>query len=294
MKIDSLLLPGLTALLFSGSYIAARLTTVDLPPFTTSFLRYVIALTFLGCTLLKGKRPSLHIHRRDRVWFFLAGLTGIVGYHTFFLLSLRYTQVANTAIINATGPVLTGILAAIFLKERLSYRNYLGVGLAFAGVLVLLAGGHPANLIMLKINPGDALMLLAVVSWVFYGLIAKQLTADYSGFTIVFYATTVGTVLLFFLSLTETPLSALQSTAAAGWFSVAYMGIFASGIGYLLYTMSLRQIGPTRTSSIVYSLVPLLVALWAHVFFAQPVTVPMAAGMLCIGTGLQLIIKGKR
>ena len=291
---NKLILPVTTALLFSGSYVAARLTTVDLPPLTTSLLRYLCALLFLLIFLIQKQRPSLRVENKDRIWFFLLGATGIVGYHYFFLLSLQHTEIANTAIINATSPVLTGILAALFLRERLEFRNYLGVGLAFFGVLVLLSRGSPVNLLRMRVNPGDGLMLLAVLSWVTYGLIAKRLIDHYPGFTIVFHATIVGTLLLFLLSLTEHPIAAIRSASVTSWLSVLYMGICASGAGYLLYTLSLDRIGLTRTSSVVYSLVPILVACWAFLFFSQPITLWMMASMGLIIFGLQLILKLKR
>ena len=60
------------------------------------------------------------------------------------------------------------------------------------------------------------------------------------------------------------------------------MGIGASGIGYLLYNMSVREIGPTRNTSFVYSIVALLVAGLALVFFGEAITwaAGAAAGLI--------------
>lgn len=288
-----ILYPLSTSLLFSGSYISAKYTTIDLGPLTASLLRYSVALVFLSFFLFHYRISSLRVERRDLVKLLLLGLSGVVGYHYFFLLSLRYTEVANTAIINASSPILTGIMAAVFVKERLHFKNYAGVAGAFVGVIILLVRGSIDNLIGMKMNAGDAIMLLAVFSWVVYALIVKTLIRKYSGFTITFYASFFGVVLLSFLAFSENAPEQVRNISSASIFGILYMGICASGLGYFLYNLSIREIGPTKTSSFVYSLVPILVATLAFLFFRQPITLVMASSMILIIIGLRFMIKGK-
>lgn len=266
---------------------------MDLGPFTTSFLRYAVALIFLSTLLFHYKISSLRVKRRDLFKLSLLGLSGIVGYHCFFLLSLKYTVVANTAIINASNPIITGIMAAIFIREKLTTRNYVGVAITFFGVILLLSRGRLENITGLQINVGDAIMLLAVLSWVVYSLIVKTLIEKYSGFTITFYASIFGVILLFFLALTENIIEQIQAISPSSIYAVLYMGICASGLGYFLYNLSIREIGPTKTSGFVYSLVPILVAVLAYIFFRQPITLVMISSMLLITGGLNFILKEK-
>ncbi len=273
--------------------MAAKYTTLDLEPLTTSFLRYVVAFIFLILLLFRHKLKSLQAAKKDFFLFFLLGLTGIVGYHYFFFLSLKFTEVANTAIINATSPVVTAIAAALFLGERLGKWNYAGGILAFAGVILLLTQGDVDRLINFSFNQGDLLMLLSVISWVIYSLIIKRLIVKYSGYTLTFYATMFGVITLFFLSMTEQPLQQLQTISTASIWSILYMGVIASGLGYLLYNLSIQKLGPTKTSSTVYSLVPILVSILAFVFFGDPITQIMVFSILAIITGLLFVMKKK-
>ncbi len=172
---NRVLLPLMTSVLFSGSYIAGKYTTLDLGPLTTTLLRYFIALLFLSSLLLHYKGSALILRRRDIVPALLLGLFGIVGYHYFFFLSLRYTEVANTAIINALSPVLTSVAAAIVIKERLSRGNYAGVLVAFLGVLILLSRGDIDTILAFRFNKGDLLMLLSVACWVVYELLIRTM-----------------------------------------------------------------------------------------------------------------------
>lgn len=291
---NRVLLPLMTSVLFSGSYIAGKYTTVDLGPLTTTLLRYFIALLFLGGLLLHYKGRALYLRRRDIVPAVALGLTGIVGYHYFFFLSLRYTEVANTAIINALSPVLTSVAAAVFVKERLERWNYAGVAIAFFGVLVLLSRGDVDTILALEFNKGDVLMLLSVVSWMVYALIIRVMVERYSGFTLTFYSTLFGVVILLFVAPHEGALDQVRAISSVSLMSVIYMGVCGSGLGYLLYNLSIREIGPTRTSSFVYSVIPLIVAVLAWLFFLQPITPIMVASMILILTGLRMMLAQNR
>jgi drug/metabolite transporter (DMT)-like permease len=283
------LLPLATSLLFAGSFIAGKYTTADLGPLTTSFFRFLVALFFL--TLLATiTHASLRVSSRDLGNLILLGLFGIVGYHFFFFSALRHTEVANTAIINALSPIITGLMAAAFLRERLGLRNYFGVAIAVVGVIVLLAHGQLQNLMKLNVNRGDGLMLLAVISWAVYALLVRRLSEKYSGLCLFFYAVLFGTIMLLALAFTEGWTRQMESISTASLWSIIYMGAAASGIGYLLYTLSIGRIGPTRTASFVYGLVPIFVAALALLFFGEPITPVMiiSAGGVLLGLRLML------
>ena len=285
-----LYLPLLPAIFFSGSYVAAKYTTFDLGPLTASFLRYVVALIFL-CSLIFYYKPSvLKIEKKDIFSFVLLGFFGIVGYHFFFFSSLKYTSVINTGIIHAFSPVLTGVIAAIFIKERLSKKNYFGIFLAFSGVLILITKGDVQTLFDLSFNFGDILMLLAVLSWAIYSLIVKEMSKRYNSFTLIFYATLSGVIMLLFLALSEGGITQVQNISLRSIMSIVYMGIFASGIGYLLYNYSIKELGPTKTSSIVYSIATILVTVFSFVFFKETVTFSMIVSAIFIISGLHAML----
>ncbi|MGB3312485.1 MAG: DMT family transporter [Nodosilinea sp.] len=286
------LLPVLTSFLFAGSFVAGKYTTVELGPLTTSLLRYVIAMGVLG--LFIGWRPqpieALTVARSDWLAMGLLGAFGVVGYHYFFFSSLRYTATANTAIINAFNPVVTGVMAALFIGERLTCRQYGGIGLALLGVLTLLTRGNPTALLTLELNRGDLLMLCAVLCWVVYSLIIKRLSQRYSGLTITFYAAVAGVGQLLVLASLEGWWQQLATLSLTSLLAIAYMGVAASGVAYLLFNLSIQRIGPTRTASTVYSLVPIFVAGLAWLFFREPLTATMIASMGLILLGINVVL----
>jgi drug/metabolite transporter (DMT)-like permease len=286
-------LPIVTALTFAGSFIAGKYAIYELPPLTITLIRYIIAFLFLSLFIFKYKTAALKVSARDQFLMAVLGLTGVIGYHFFFYIALRHTAIANTAIINACGPVVIGITAAIFLKERLRLSNYIGILISLTGVMLLITKGHLSVLTDLDFNNGDLLMFCAVLSWTVYALVTKRLIQRYSGFAITFYSAMWGVIILLPLSLFENSYQQILSLSATAIYSILYMGIVASAIGYFLYNLSIEQIGPTRTSSFVYSLVPIFVSILALLFFDETITLLTISSTALIIVGLRFMLKEK-
>lgn len=291
------LLAILTSLLFAGSFIAGKYTTDEMGPLLITLLRYVIASAFLQLLVWQRGDIGQRIDKAslaDKICLFLLGTFGVVGYHFFFFSSLRYTAVANSAIINAFNPVVTGFLAAVVLKETLALRNYLGGAIAIIGVLVLLTNGNLSALLQLQFNAGDLLMLCAVLCWACYSILLRHLGRRYSGLAMSYYGALFGVAQLLVLVLPELAQTGWPSLSWQSVLGILYMGIGASGIGYLLFTLSTQRIGPTKSTSIVYSGVPVWVALLAWLFFAEPVTPWMIVSMGLILLGLRTVLQPVR
>jgi len=277
------------ALLFSGSYIAGRITTVELTPLTAALLRYVAGFAFLAALAAWPRRRARGLSAGDHGVLLLAGLAGVSLYQFLFFAALRYTAVAHTAIINALSPIVTAILAAVCIRERLAARHYAGVAIAVAGVLLLLSRGDPARLLAQPPNRGDLFMLLAVVAWAAYALLVRRLSARLDGWTITFASTGYGLLFLALAAVAADDVAGqVRTLSTAGWAAILYMGIGTSGLGYLLYNRAIALTGPTRTAGVVYSLVPVGVAALAWAWFGEPVTWIMTASAALILVGLYL------
>ncbi|GEM_PF-265427 len=277
------------ALLFSGSYVAGRITTAELMPLTAALLRYVAGFAFLAALAAWPRRRAGGLSAGDHGMLLLAGLAGVSLYQFLFFAALRYTAVVHTAIINALSPIVTAILAAVCIRERLAARQYAGVAIAVAGVLLLLSRGDPARLQAQPPNRGDLFMLLAVVAWAAYALLVRRLSARLDGWTITFASTGYGLLFLALAAIAADDVAGqVLALSPAGWAAILYLGIGTSALGYLLYNRAISLTGPTRTAGVVYSLVPVGVAALAWIWFSEPVTGIMAGSTILILAGLYL------
>lgn len=285
--------PLMTGLSFAGSFIAGKYIINDLQPLTIGFLRYLIALLFLSGLLFYHRAGSLKIAIKDILPMALLGLFGVVGYQFFFFASLNHTAVINTSIINAFSPVVTGAIAAVFISERLARINYAGIIAAVVGVVILVSRGSISNILSLNFNIGDILMLCAVFSWAIYAVLIKRLLEKYSGFTLTYYAALFGMMELGLLCLIENPVSQIRAMSGTSLIALLYLGVVATGGGHFLYNLCIGEIGPTKTSSFVYSIVPVFVAGLAFIFFDELLNSVMMLSGILIVIGLNFMLKEK-
>src|SRR5207253_9390428 len=91
-----------------------------------------------------------------------AAATGITMFNTFIYLGSHYTSAINMALIgNTVSPVVSVVLSAIFLKEKLNGMKTAGMILCICGILFLLIRGDIRNLLSLQFSAGDGWMVLA-------------------------------------------------------------------------------------------------------------------------------------
>src|SRR6185312_14393198 len=119
--------------------------------------------------------------------------TGLYSALTYW--SLHYTTATNTTLLNSTIPIWVMVASWILLKHLPPARALLGFLISLAGVLFIVAHGHPGTLFTLAPNVGDLIMLLALFLWGFYAVLLRYRPAELSPLGYVFVTGVVGTVI---------------------------------------------------------------------------------------------------
>jgi drug/metabolite transporter (DMT)-like permease len=117
----------LTAVLWGGTFIAARVVAQDMGPFSASFLRFVVAALFLIVFMkhFEGKIPLLK--KNQIIPVFLLGMTGVFAYNFFFFSGLKVILASRASLIIATNPIFIALCAFVFFGEKLNVKNFLGI-----------------------------------------------------------------------------------------------------------------------------------------------------------------------
>jgi len=121
----------LTCLIWAGNFIASAIAVDDLPPITVTALRFALVLTVLF--------PFLRLPRAGQ-WFNLLAACWCMGALHFglvFTALARSADVSSIAILMQIYVPFSTLLAVLVLGERIGWRTTSGIGLAFAGVLVV-------------------------------------------------------------------------------------------------------------------------------------------------------------
>ncbi len=254
-----------------GAFIAAKLSAPFIPPFTLTFLRFLIATLILFLIILIKEKNIYKLKKKDIPVFLFTGIIGMVGYHIFFFKASTYTTATNSSLIAASNPIITCLLSVVFLKEKLSSKGIIGIILSFTGVLLTITNGSIANILNINFNKGDILMIIAVLCWASYGVFSKKVMPKYSPMTLTFYSFLFCTLFLIPFVIYEKPLTIINKVPYYSYISILYMSIFASVIGYLVQQISIKQIGPSKTSIFV-NLVPIFSIVLSAIILSEKIT----------------------
>ena len=124
-----------------------------------------------------------HVNHKDMLKIFFASLFALVFNQGVFIFGLSLTSPIVASIVTTTLPIITMIVAAIYLKEPVTNKKVLGIFVGAMGALILILGSQTSGDANSSIW-GDLLCLLAQLSFSIYLTVFKGLTQQYSAVTI--------------------------------------------------------------------------------------------------------------
>ena len=234
------------AMIFWGfTFVAFKFANQSFRPITIVFFRLTVSIFFLFGFALLFKRLN-KIKRKDQKWFLLMALAEPFFY--FLGESYGLTMVTATigAVIISTIPLIVPFASYYIFRERLTPMNYLGLGISFGGVLLVVltkSGGLVADW------KGIMLMFLAVLSAVGYTMIVKILADDYTPISITAYQSLYGLIMFVPLFLIfEIPHLDISLVTTNSLLAVGFLGVFGSGICFILLTIGIRELGAAKAN----------------------------------------------
>lgn len=257
-----------SALFWAGAFIAGKYTVPYIPTYTLTFLRFFYA-TIILFFVMKRMGVDFKLEKDKIPVYLLTGTVGMFGYHILFFTALKFTTAINSSIIAAINPMMTALLAMIFLRSKLKAKQAFGISLSFVGVFLTITGADLSVLQNFSINKGDLWMLAAVAAWAAYSIISKSRGKGISPIVLTYNSFLVCTILLIPFVVYERPWTFLPSVPVSAHMAVLYMSIFPSVIGYLVQQMAIREIGPSK-ASIFVNLVPVFSILLAVLILGEP------------------------
>ena len=280
-----------TAFFWGGTFVAGKWAVREAPPFTVALLRFALATAVLFAMIAwdagRGSTPGgAPAPKGVKQWagLFTLGLTGMFLYNFFFLKGLSLTTAANGSLIVSLNPLLTALLSAALLKERIRPIRWAGLLLALAGVGVVVTNGSFEALGSGSPNTGDLLLLGAPLMWAIYTVLGKKVLAHLPPLPATAYAALFGTLLLFPAAVLEGPLSRTVSTLTPwGWLSVLQLALLGTVAGFVWWYEGVAELGASRAAVFVY-LVPLFGVLLASLVLSEAVgPAKIAGGILIVG-----------
>jgi drug/metabolite transporter (DMT)-like permease len=260
-----------------------RATAEAFGPIALITVRIVIAALCLVFFLLTKERKQEFLEN----WQTLAWL-GIISSAIPFCF-LAYASVSLTAgtvsILNAMTPIFTAWIAHIWLKDKMSKLQFLGLAISIVGLTILVWDKVSWELkTWLPILSGVLAALL-------YGIASngmKKYLSDVSSMT-----KTAGSLFfaaLFMLALLPFFLPDFTVITGTQWFYALILGIVCTAFAYYIFFRLINNIGPTRSVSVTF-LIPIFSFLFGYLLLGEVVTTRMWGAIAIILFGMTLVLK---
>lgn len=278
----------LVTFVWAINFPVAKYAVQQIPPIPITMIRVAIA-TVAYAAFLSGRRWRFLFTREALTAVVPLAALGIVANQLLFIAGLERTTPARSAIVVALIPACVALLAHRFLRERLNRQKWIGIGLAFIGVVVVevpaLQGDAGGQYLL-----GDGVTFLAVLAFSTYTILAKRALPRLGPLVAMAGCYLVAMVLLLPLLPTAVGHDWTRVTAK-GWAAVGYMAVAATVLAYLGHCWALSRIESGRVA-VFTCLQPILAGFISWMFLHEALSIPLLAGGVVVVAGVMLVQKG--
>lgn len=284
-----------TALMWGTNILVFKSFTTDFNPWVFNALRLIFATITLGLLTL-GEAwliPAVKSRRPVYWWRVLlfSLLNGFV-YLIVFVQGISLTTAGNTALILASMPMWTAILAMIFLRERLPQITWLGLLVTLVGTIIVTTQGSGPVSLSSRYFWGNACMMIAALAWATGTVVSRPILEKMTPLRLAFISAMITTPMHLGLAASALPAALPKALEPAMLLAIVYSGVFSTGVAYATWHMGVRALGASHAA--VYQNVVTLVAVvggWV-ILKEQPLRAQIFGGVLTLA-GLYLMRRGR-
>jgi drug/metabolite transporter (DMT)-like permease len=257
-----------------------RVAVDDFGPVALIEMRVAISAVFLLCvTVIMGKMRPLITHWKTIA---VAGLLNVATPFLCLAYAIQTIQAGTLSVVNAMVPMFGGLIASVWLRERLSLMRILGLFVGLAGIAVLMQ-----DHLSFGAGGGGWVMVVALGAPFFYGLGACHVSKYLKGVDPIACATgsmISASFLLLPFTIWTWP---AEPIAALSWGAVACLGVFSTGVAYVIFYHLVARMGASKAITVTF-LVPVFGVFWGIVLLNEPLTINVALGAAIVLAGTLL------
>lgn len=259
----------------------------ELTPETIISMRLILAITLLLVIALFQKR-SFTINLKSHSYILLLAIIAV--FHLWIQVTgMKFTTASNTGWIIGTAPIFMALLGLVFFKEKLNSIKVIGIIIATTGLLLLVGKGNPANVDLIK-NKGDLLILSSSFTWGIYSMVNKKISLTYSPVMTIFYLFLMMAIIIIPFTISDESINAVKNLSNIGWVAILFLGLFCSGVAYVIWAFALREMESAKVGAYLY-FEPFVTVITAWIFLKEEITLFMILSGLVITLGVFLVNK---
>ena len=263
-----------TILIWGTAFPAIRLGLESYTPEHLTLLRLLIAsfILLLFSFIYKLRLPDL----KDIPAIFIFGALGFTIYHIALNYGEKTVNAGSASLIISVTPIVTAILAFVFLNEKMKLNGWIGGVMSFAGIALISFSQGDA----IQLNSGGLFILLAAISESLFFVFQTSYLKKYGFLPFTIYTILSSTVcMLIFLP------GVYQEILAAPLevnLSVIYLGVFPTVLPYIALAYIISHAGASEATSSLY-LTPITACFIAWIWLGEvPTLVSIIGGGITI------------
>ena len=287
-KTSDYFLLSLLALIWASAFFNIKIATYSYGPLTIAFLRIFFGAipVILLCHI---KKIKIEAFSKDWYWFATIGIINLVI--PFFLIAYGVQKVQSNlaAILMASTPLSASILAHFFAKnEKINFIKSIGVLIGFSGIIFLFSD----NILINENNFISAILILSGSTfYVIGGLLTLKISSKKNE-NVTASILIWGSIVLFPISLfIEQPWN--LSPRLDSTISLIYLGIFSTGIAWLLRFYILKHNGLVFQSQVAY-LIPIFGVILGFLILNEAITSKVIISLFAVIIGIYIVKKGSK
>ena len=251
-------------------------------PNNITFFRFLIAGIIINISLRNKKK--IKIEKKDRKYFYLTALCGVTLFYYFENTGLKFTTVSNTALITATIPLFTLLIAYSLLRKKMVWQNLVGIPLSLGGTFILFYKDIIESGVHLK---GDIFVFGSVLMWSIYSFIYKRIMHKYDVSFFTYKVFSYGVIFLIPVMIFEYKnFSNIKLNIVAG-LHMLFLAVCCSYLGYYFWNLAVKNIGIKTIANLILFL-PIVSISAGIIFLNEPFTINLVISTVLIMLGAYL------
>ena len=279
----SYLYASITVLIWATLATVVKIILYDIPSFEALTISSVFAFVFLLImNIINGSVKELkHYRLKDYLMMSGLGFLGLFLYSALYYYGISALSSQEACILNYLWPLMIVVFACILLKEKLTARKLIAMGMSFAGIVVLTVGtGGAASGNRLW---GIVACVTAAVCYGLFSVLNKKHSLN-QNITMMWIWLTVSVCSLVFGLIFEK----WQPIVGVQWLGLGWLGVVVNAVAYLLWAIALKNAEDSAKVANLAYLVPFLSIVLSSVVLKEQITVNMVIAVVLIVGGILL------
>ena len=261
MKSIYLLALLLLAAIWGSSFLFMRVAVVDFGPFALNLIRVgLAALILMPVFLKKDARQTFKKHWKS---FMLIGVSNFAIPFTFLSYTSITLNAGTTSLINATTPIFTALIGALFFTQKITLTQVIGLVFGFFGIYII-----SQNALSVDLSQGLLAIFAGLIATCGYGLTinySKKHLQDVGAIELTAGGLLFGALYLIVPGVIYWPET---TPSLSNWLSAISLAVFCTAISLVLFFQIIKKIGALTSSSVTF-LIPIFAILWGSIFLGR-------------------------